>query len=91
MNYVNIHILDNILYLYHKEQEIDTKKGKVKDMKKKPFWRTEECNLTLLTKKARRFFEESDQVALDDIFGKCESIEEIEEVANELYNETFED
>lgn len=60
-------------------------------MKKKPFWRTEECNLTLLTKKARRFFEESDQVALDDIFGKCESIEEIEEVANELYNETFED
>lgn len=43
-------------------------------------------NINELNEKARRIFEASDQEALMDIFGKCSSIEEINELANDLYN-----
>ena len=56
-------------------------------MEKKSFWKTNECNLNLLSDKARRFFEESDETTLEGLFGNCESIEEIEKVANDLYDE----
>lgn len=59
-------------------------------MKKKSFWETEECNLSCLSDKARRFFEESDGSALEGLFGNCNSYEEIEEVAADLYDEIFE-
>ena len=58
-------------------------------MNKKSFWKTESCNWNYLSDKARRFFEESDETALDGLFGNCNSIEEIEEVAEDLYNEIF--
>ena len=61
----------------------------VKDMKKKSFWKTDKCNLAYLSDKARRFFEESDETALEGLFGNCESIEVIENVANDLYDEIF--
>ena len=57
---------------------------------KKSFWKTEACNLNCLSDKARRFFEESDGEALEGLFGNCNTIEEIEEVANGLYSEIFE-
>ena len=56
-------------------------------MKNKEFWK--ECNLNYLSDKARRFFEESDGTALQDLFGDCNTYEEIENVANDLYNEIF--
>ena len=59
-------------------------------MKKKSFWETEECNLSYMSDKARRFFEESDGAALEGLFGNCNTIEEIEDVANDLYDEIFE-
>ena len=58
-------------------------------MNKKSFWQT--ANLTKLSDKARRFFEESDGTALDGLFGNCNSIQEIEDVANDLYDEIFGD
>ena len=58
-------------------------------MHKTSFWTTEACNCNYLSDKARRFFEESDETALDGLFGNCNSIEEIEEVAEDLYNEIF--
>ena len=54
---------------------------------KKAFWRT--ANLTGLSRKAMRFFEESDQQALDDLFGDCNSLEDIENAADEMYDEFF--
>ena len=57
---------------------------------KKSFWKTEACNLNCLSDKARRFFEESDRTALEDLFGNCNTIEEIEKVAEDLYSEIFE-
>lgn len=42
-----------------------------------------------MSDKARRFFEESDEAALDGFFGSCNTIEEIEEVAQELYDQIF--
>ncbi len=54
---------------------------------KKAFWRT--ANLAGLSRKAMRFFEESDPKALDDIFGDCETVEEIEETAAEMYDDIF--
>lgn len=56
-------------------------------MKNKNFWK--ECNLNYLSDKARRFFEESDGTALEDLFGNCNSYEEIEEIANDLYDVIF--
>lgn len=58
-------------------------------MSNKSFWKTEECNLSSLSTKARRFFEESDGTALEGLFGTCNSIEEIEAVVSELYDEIF--
>lgn len=58
-------------------------------MNRKSFWKT--ANLTNLSDKARRFFEESDGTALDGLFGNCNSIEDIEKVANDLYDEIFGD
>ena len=58
-------------------------------MKNKKFWK--ECNLNYLSEKARRFFEESDGTALEDLFGNCNSYEEIEEISNDLYDEIFGD
>ena len=56
-------------------------------MKNKNFWK--ECNLNYLSDKARRFFEESDGTALEDLLGNCNSYEEIEEIANDLYDVIF--
>ena len=56
-------------------------------MKNKNFWK--ECNLNYLSDKARRFFEESGGTALEDLFGNCNSYEEIEEIANDLYDVIF--
>lgn len=56
-------------------------------MKNKKFWK--ECNWNYLSDKARRFFEESDELALDGLFGNCNTIEEIEKIANDLYDEFF--
>lgn len=56
-------------------------------MSKKSFWQT--CNWSYLSDKARRFFEESDASVLDGLFGNCNTIEEIENVANDLYDEVF--
>lgn len=44
-----------------------------------------------LGEKAQRFFEESDQGAREDLFGECKSIEEINNVAEDLYEEFFEE
>ena len=57
-------------------------------MKNKKFWK--ELNWNYLSDKARRFFEESDESALDVLFGNCNTIDEIEHVANSLYDEIFE-
>ena len=53
----------------------------------KNYW--QKCNWNYLSDKARRFFEESDASVLDALFGKCNSIEEIEKIANDLYDEIF--
>lgn len=42
-----------------------------------------------LSEKAGRFFEESDQEALADLFGSCRSIEEIDKKAEAMYDEFF--
>ena len=42
-----------------------------------------------LNEKAQRFFEASDSNGINDIFGKCKSIDEINEIADELYDEFF--
>ena len=47
-------------------------------------------NLNYLSVKARRFFEESDETSLEGLFGNCNTIEDIEDVANALYDEIFE-
>ena len=56
-------------------------------MTKKSFWK--ELNWNYLSDKARRFFEESDEDALERLFGNCNTIEEIESIANDLYDEIF--
>ena len=56
-------------------------------MRKKPLWQT--VNGNLLSDKARRFFEESDNGGIECLFGNCNTIEEIEETASELYDEFF--
>ena len=56
---------------------------------KKSFWKTQGCNLNCLSDKARRFFEESDEAALDGLFGNCNSIEEIEKIVEDLYDTIF--
>lgn len=53
----------------------------------KKFWET--VNLSELTARARRFFEESDRVALASIFGECRNVSDIEAVAEDLYNDVF--
>lgn len=42
-----------------------------------------------LSEKAQRFFETSDIEALQDLFGDCKTAEEIDAVANDLYDEFF--
>lgn len=49
----------------------------------------ETLDIRKVNEKAQRFFEESDQGALADIFGKCESIEEINATAEDWYDEVF--
>ena len=39
--------------------------------------------------KARRIFEESDQEALADLFANCQSIEEIDAAAEEMFGDIF--
>lgn len=58
---------------------------------KKSFWRIAEArgDFRFLSPKARRFFEESDQQGFEDLFGDCDSIEEIEAKAEEMYEEFF--
>lgn len=46
-------------------------------------------DIRYLNEKAQRFFETSDGRALDDLFGECQSIEEINNTANDLYDEFF--
>lgn len=46
-------------------------------------------NLNYLSDKARRIFEESDQEALADLFGSCQSIEEIDAAAEEMFGDIF--
>lgn len=48
-------------------------------------------DMRVLGEKAQRFFEESDQNGLADLFGSCKTIEEINNVADELYAEFFEE
>ena len=57
----------------------------------KPFWRIAEArgDFQFLSPKARRFHEESDQQGFDMLFGDCNSIEEIEAKAEEMYEEFF--
>ena len=42
-----------------------------------------------LSDKAGRFFEESDQEALADLFGSCRSLAEIDKKAEAMYDEFF--
>ena len=56
-------------------------------MNKKSFWKT--LNWNYLSDKASRFFEESDEIVLEGLFGNCKTIEEIENIANDLYDEIF--
>ena len=44
-------------------------------------------NLNDLTAEARRFFEDSDPIAIQNLFGDCESIENVEETAKELHEQ----
>lgn len=46
-------------------------------------------NFNELTSKARSFFEQSDQYAWRDLFGRCNTIEEINEIAEDLYDDFF--
>lgn len=47
-------------------------------------------DIRVLNEKAQKFFEESDQNALIDLFGACKTTEEINKTADELYSEFFE-
>ena len=57
--------------------------------RKKSFWQTDACNLNYLSDKARRIFEESDFTALEDLFGDCNSIEEIEKAVDEIFQNRY--
>lgn len=46
-------------------------------------------DIRVLSEKAQRIFEESDQNAINDFFGKCESIDDINRAAEDLYSEIF--
>lgn len=60
---------------------------------KKAFWRIAEArgDFRFLSPKATRFLEESDQQGFDLLFGDCNSIEEIEAKAEEMYADFFEE
>lgn len=42
-------------------------------------------------KEAERFFVESDPMGFNSTFGKCQTMEDINQTAKELYNEFFPD
>ena len=42
-----------------------------------------------LNEKAQRFFEASEINGINDIFGKCKTIDEINETADDLYDDFF--
>lgn len=46
-------------------------------------------DMRTLNERAQRFFEESDQGTLNDYFGECKSIAEINETADALYGDFF--
>ena len=48
-----------------------------------------DINITELSDKARRFFEESDPIGITNIFGGCKDLADIEQTAEELYDEFF--
>lgn len=48
-------------------------------------------DLRELSDKAQRLYAESDQGGIEAIFGDCKTIEEMNAVAEDVYNEFFDD